>query len=195
MTGKIHYLSPDEQVLIFNDIVLEDVITLADYRVKKDSTLRLMRKSSGLVPTIINCPTGKTSFSMNVKLSDTVRDLKAKIPYIKYPHEYKDSTIVFKDIVLDDCCILADFHITVNSVLTLMLKSTSKMMESKMLEIFVKTLAGKTISLDVIATTTIGQVKTDIWYQEHVPEDEQVLIFNEMVLDASLQTISYLKNK
>nr|GFC14759.1 hypothetical protein [Tanacetum cinerariifolium] len=50
ITDKIHSLPPDEQALIFNDMVLEDVITLADYRVKKNSTLTLMRKSCGLVP-------------------------------------------------------------------------------------------------------------------------------------------------
>ncbi|PWA62930.1 ubiquitin [Artemisia annua] len=171
----------DEQALIFNDMVLEDnIVTLADYQVKKGSTLTLMRKSKGLVPIFINYLNKKMRYPVNVKLSDTVRDLKAQISGITYPHDDKELVIVFNDIVLDDCCILADFHITVDSVVTLMHKSTPRTME-----IFVKILAEKTISLDVITTKTIGQVKTAIMYQEHIPVDEQVLIFNEMVLDDS----------
>nr|GFB60562.1 hypothetical protein [Tanacetum cinerariifolium] len=65
------------------------------------------------------------------------------------------------------------------------------------MEIFMKILAGKTISLDVIATTTIAQVKSATDDQEYIPEDDQisdkvdipidmqVLIFNEMVLHDS----------
>ncbi|PWA90760.1 ubiquitin [Artemisia annua] len=175
------FIPHDEQALIFNDMVLEDnIVTLADYRVKKDSTLTLMRKSSGLVPILINYLNRKMRCTVNVKLSDTVCDLKDKIRDITYPHDDKELVIVFNDIVLDDCCILADLHITVDSVVTLMHKSKPRTME-----IFVKILTGKTISLEVITTNTIGQVKTAIMYQEHIPDDEQVLIFNEMVLDDS----------
>nr|GFA04341.1 polyubiquitin [Tanacetum cinerariifolium] len=144
-----------------------------------------MRKSCGLVPIFIinldgNERYGKRRWPVNVKLSDTVSDLKARISYLTYPHDPKELVIVFNNIVLHDHCILADLHITWDSVLTLMHKS-----KSKTTEIFVKILAGKTISLDVIATTTIGQVKSATDDQEYIPEDDQVLIFNEMVLDDS----------
>nr|GFC27514.1 hypothetical protein [Tanacetum cinerariifolium] len=90
---------------------------LLDYQVKKNFTLTLMRKSCGLVPIFIinldgNERYGKRRWPVNVKLSDTVSNLKARISYLTYPHDPKELVIVFNNIVLQDHCILADFHIT-----------------------------------------------------------------------------------
>ncbi|PWA97053.1 ubiquitin [Artemisia annua] len=168
----------DEQALVYDEMVLEDMITLADVYVKKDSTLTLMRKSSGWVSLVINDRNGQRHCSMNVKLSDTIGNLKANIPSI----DPQNKELVFNDMVLDDTCILANLPIMADSILTLMGNSKIR---ARRIEILVKTLTGKTISLDVKPLTPIGHVKTHISYLEHIPVDEQVLIFNEMVLDDS----------
>ncbi|GJU85533.1 ribonuclease H-like domain-containing protein [Tanacetum coccineum] len=170
-------LSPDEQALIFKNMVLEDIDTLVDFHIMKECTLSLIRTSKGFMQIFITTFSGKTIY-LEVKRSDTIGNVKAKIQE-KEGTPVDQQVLSMDGIVLEDSGTISDFNISEESIITLLLKSTGLM------SISVKTCFAKTIPLKVKPTDTIGHVKVKIQDKEGIPPAQQVLIFNEMVLEGS----------
>ena len=121
---------------------------------------------------------------LHVSLSQTIEQTKSMIED-KEGIPSHQQRLLFRGKWLSDERSLDDYNIKADSMLHLVLRLSSGM------QIFVKTLTGKTLTLDVVPSHKIKNVKAKIQDREGIPPDQQRLIFAGWQLEDDLTLKDY----
>ena len=172
--SKVHErlgILPVEQRLILGGKCVEDDDDVKDYYIKNNDEIYVIRRVSRYNLCIKDSCRG-CDLSVVVEASYTIRRVKEMIEEAEgIPVEHQQ--LKFCNGILDDSKTLKDCNIRWGNKLVL---DVCKQQKSS--QVFVRTLSGKTITVDIGASETIESVKSTIECREGIPSDQQKLMFS-----------------
>jgi ubiquitin C len=163
--------------LVFDGVCMDnDCHTLADYNIKRHSTLDLHEKVQIYVKETVR----GLIYTIDVDSLDTIDNIKDKIEAINGFPKHRQC-LIFADQRLKGKRTLADYNICKDSTLLLVHYQW----------IFVKMLDGRTETLKVKSSDTVDSVKVKIYDMEEIRPVDQRLVFGGYQLEGNRTLASY----
>ena len=173
MIKKKVSILPEYQGLVFNGKQLEDSKTLNECKVTNNSIILLQVKlTHGEMPLFAKILTGKT-IHLNVDSSHRVYEIKVLMICMGEGIPPEQQRLIHAGKRLADDRTMESYGIKEHSTIHLVPRFRGGMQNL----IFVRTLTGKTITLEVEASDTIENVKAKVQDKEGIPPDVQGFLF------------------
>ena len=173
---RTYIVSPESEYLYYNNKELENEKSLSELNIIENATFNLIIKSKDSLYIFINPYFMKNNIILEVKETDNILNIKKEIEkYIYIKPEYQN--LFFEEKELEDNKNISDYDIKNESIINL------RMINVKGYQIFVKTLTGKTLQIDVFPIYSIGIIKRLIYDKEDIKKDSQRLIFEGRQLE------------